>query len=104
MLENKVPFETPKLEILNWMLDYLPPIISRKRVGHFTGGLVTAKTLANHDARGTGPRVVLQTCSGVAYPAPILLEWLENNMQTKMLLISQKYFDEDTLNQSSEKK
>jgi hypothetical protein len=86
------PFEPPSeqdLEILGWMLDFLPPIVSRKQVGHYLGGLVSSKTLANHDAKGTGPRVVLQTQLGVAYPATVLLEWIEKKMNAKILLINQ---------------
>lgn len=94
MLESSdIPFDPARLEILSWMLNYLPPIISRKKVGHFTGGLVSPKTLANHDAKGTGPRVILQTDCGVAYPASVLLEWLEQNMQARLLLISQDHVD-----------
>jgi len=67
-----------ELGVLGEYAEKLPPIIARKKVGRFTGGWVTAKTLANDDYRGLGPRKRLSSASlGVAYPTPFLLEYLE---------------------------
>lgn len=69
--------QTPCVRELMPLAEHLPPIISRKHIDRYMGGLVTAKTLANHDARGTGPRVRIETSYGVVYPTLFLLEWIE---------------------------
>lgn len=66
-----------KVQDLKFLIDILPPVISRKHVEKYLGGLVTSKTLANHDAAGMGPRVRIETRHGVMYPTIFLLEWIE---------------------------
>lgn len=73
----KKTLEKPKLSDLAPLVAYLPPLIARREVGRMLGGLVSSKTLANHDCRGTGPRVRIETPMGVAYPTDFLLEWIE---------------------------
>lgn len=82
-MSKHLPFEPEEMPVLGWMLDYLPPIIARKHVEQYTGGLVSSKTLANHDCRGTGPRVAYRTDNGVVYPTLFLLEWLEKRIQSQ---------------------
>lgn len=70
--------ETPaQVTVLAEFIEKLPPIIARKKVAYFTGGLVAPKTLRNEDCKGTGPRERMATTLGTAYPTPYLLEWLE---------------------------
>ncbi|MCA1906239.1 MAG: hypothetical protein LDL11_06595 [Desulfarculus sp.] len=52
-----------------------PPIIARADVGHYTGGVISAKTLANHDCAGTGPKR-LKIGRKIAYRAEDLAAWL----------------------------
>lgn len=59
-------------------LTQLPPIIARKKVDWFLGGVVSASTLRSADSKGVGP-LVRQIIgeSTVAYPTIYLLAWLE---------------------------
>jgi hypothetical protein len=54
----------------------LPPVIARKEVGWFLGGIITTGCLAKEDSRGKGPmgRVAIGSC--VAYHTRNLLVWL----------------------------
>ena len=54
----------------------LPPMIARKEVAWFLGGIITTGCLAKEDSRGKGPqgRVAIGSC--VAYPTRNLLVWL----------------------------
>lgn len=52
------------------------PIVSRGEVGLFSGGLLNARTLANHDSLGTGPKGRLRIGRKVAYPVAELIAWM----------------------------
>lgn len=61
-----------------------PEIITRNKLQEITGGLVTAKTLANIDCEGTAgitPR--LRLGNKVAYPKDAAIAWLKQ--RSKML-------------------
>ena len=52
-------------------------IVSRNQVGQFSGGLVSAGTMANMDSRGQGPaQRILMGQRRVAYPVRELTDWL----------------------------
>lgn len=68
----------PRLDVLGAYLEALPPLIARKRVEHFLGGIISRKTLSNDDAAGCGPRVRLKIGDDVAYPREYLLAYLEH--------------------------
>lgn len=68
----------PRLGVLGQYLEALPPLIARKRVEHFLGGIISRKTLSNDDAAGCGPRVRLKIGEDVAYPREYLLDYLEH--------------------------
>ncbi len=55
----------------------LPPLIARHLVGKLTGGAISPKTLANLDCKGEGPATRVRLGRNIAYPTPVLLEWLE---------------------------
>jgi len=51
-------------------------IVARRKIGDFTGGAISPKTLANLDSAGEGPprlKIGRQTC----YPVETLVAWLE---------------------------
>ena len=54
----------------------LPPIIARREVERFLGGVVTGKTLKNADSAGDGPVAAYRIGRGVAYETNSLLEWV----------------------------
>jgi predicted DNA-binding transcriptional regulator AlpA len=53
----------------------LPPIIARDHVEKLLGGVISAKTLANLDSIGTGPKR-MRIGRKVAYRTEDLLDWL----------------------------
>lgn len=56
----------------------LPPTIARKNVSKLLGGIVSAKTLANLDSIGKGPKRKFKIGKTVCYYTTDLLEWIEN--------------------------
>lgn len=62
---------------LSFMLEKLPPIIARERVGDYTGGLLTPSYMEKLDAEGNGPKR-FKSGRKVAYPASELVTWIEN--------------------------
>jgi len=73
---NALP-PAPQLLHLGGYLDKLPPMIARKGVKYFTGGLISPKKLANDDSAGKGPLVRQKIGEGVVYPTPYFLAYLE---------------------------
>ncbi len=63
-------------EYIDFMSASLPPIIARKAVKEFLGGIVCAKTLSNADYSGTGPEIAYQIGRHVAYKTDSLLAWV----------------------------
>jgi len=62
---------------LTEMQQALPPLIARKEVEKFLGGVVKSKTLANADAEGSGPEIRFKIGRTIAYQTESLLRWLE---------------------------
>lgn len=71
--------EQPKLEKLEFMLAWLPPVIARRSVEKFLGGLISGKTIANDEQKpGGGPRKFIRGPGNcISYPTAWLLEYLE---------------------------
>jgi predicted DNA-binding transcriptional regulator AlpA len=57
------------------------PLVSRDNVEKFTGGIITQKTIANHDSKGTGPQGRVKIGRKVAYPVNAFIEWLESRAE-----------------------
>ena len=58
------------------MQDELPPVIARKDIKKFLGGVVSPQTLSNADAGGIGPEEAHRVGRSVAYKTEHLLEWI----------------------------
>lgn len=56
-------------------------IVSRGKVGEFTGGLIHPRTLANLDSLGKGPAGRVRVGRKVAYDVDSLLVWLETRLE-----------------------
>lgn len=56
------------------------PYVTRdqKTLDKFSGGILKAQTLANHDNLGTGPKGKIKIGRRVAYPTNSLIQWIEN--------------------------
>ncbi len=52
--------------------------VAREKIGEFTGGIITPKTLANLDSIGDGPQGRITVGRKVAYPVTALITWLES--------------------------
>lgn len=54
------------------------PVVVREQraLDRFSGGLLNARTLANHDSAGTGPKGKIKVGKKVAYPKWALVEWM----------------------------
>jgi len=58
-----------------------PEIITRKKLEEITGGLISAKSLANLDCEGTGITPRLKFGGKVAYPKEAAIYWLKHRCQ-----------------------
>jgi hypothetical protein len=59
----------------------LPPIVTRKKAAEITGGLVTAKVLANCDAAGTGVGEKIYIGKQVAYLKSQFIDFIVKRMR-----------------------
>lgn len=74
-----------KQEFLDIFKEELPPIIARSSVDKFFGGLFDRKTLANHDASGTGPKASYAVGKKIVYRREDLLQWVVDTFPIKRL-------------------
>ena len=72
-------------EVVDAMLDKLPPVIARHQVDRFLGGLVSPFTVKNADLAGTGPEVAWRVGNKVAYKTDSLVGWLVQTMGVKRI-------------------
>lgn len=63
----------------------LPPVVARKNVEQFLGGIVTTKTLANADSKGEGPAVAYAVGRSIVYRREALVDWLMRNFDVRRL-------------------
>ncbi len=61
--------------------DALPPLASRVQIQQATGGLISARTLANRDARGTGIPGKTTMFNKVCYPRENVIPWMKANVK-----------------------
>jgi hypothetical protein len=54
------------------------PVVARKAVKEFSGGILSAKTLANMDSLGTGPEGRFLLMNQTVYPVESLVSWLKS--------------------------
>ncbi len=65
-----------ELEFIESLLTDLPPVIARKQIDKFLGGVVAAQTLANADGQGEGPEVAYKVGRSIVYKTESLLRWI----------------------------
>lgn len=53
-------------------------LVAREKVGEFSGGIISPKTIANLDATGEGPKGRITVGRKVAYPVDLLIAWMES--------------------------
>ncbi len=54
------------------------PVVARNEVSRFSGGILTARYLANLDSQGKGPRNRIRCGRKVCYPTADLAAWMES--------------------------
>jgi hypothetical protein len=67
-------------EFVQALAENLPPVIARKKVSRFLGGVIAPQTLYNADHKGEGPEVAYMIGRSVAYSTIPLLEWIVKNL------------------------
>ncbi len=63
-------------DFINTLVASLPPVIARKDVRRFLGGVVSPQTLSNADAAGVGPAVAYRVGRTVIYRTESLAKWV----------------------------
>ncbi len=74
-----------KKEFREYLLAKLPPVIARKDVKLFLGGMVSSKTLANADSLGEGPTKAYKVGKTIVYTTEGLVDWLISNTSVRQL-------------------
>ena len=70
---------TSNTEGLKSLADKWPSaFVARQEVFKFSGGIVSEKSLANHDSLGTGVKGRFRVGKKICYPVSNLIEWLES--------------------------
>jgi hypothetical protein len=54
------------------------PVVARKAIKEFSGGILSAKTMANMDSLGTGPEGRFLMMNQTCYPVESLVAWLKS--------------------------
>ena len=76
MKKQRVLSETEQ-DFIKELLPKLPPVIARKEVPRFLGGVVSSQTLSNADASGEGPEKAFRLGGKfVIYRTEALVHWL----------------------------
>ena len=73
-------------EFIDNLLKCLPPIIARKAVPHYLGGLLSQQTLAMADSAGLGPEIAYRIGRNIAYKTDSLVRWLVGRYGVKRLV------------------
>jgi hypothetical protein len=76
----KIPLTDEEQEFVRALAEKLPPVIARKQIDRFLGGVVAPQTLCNADHKGEGPEIAYMIGRSVAYFTILLLEWIVKNL------------------------
>lgn len=76
-----------ELDFIQTLKESLPPIISRKELPKYLGGVVSQSLLRHADAKGQGPQVGWKIGEhSVAYKTESLLEWIVRRFGVKRMV------------------
>lgn len=83
-MENQSNSLTEQFKIIDEMAAAWPsPVVARKKVGEFSGGILSAKTLANLDCRKEGPEGRFIVCNQIVYPTQSLVKFMKDRVADK---------------------
>lgn len=63
-------------EFVSTLVSSLPPVIARKEVKRYLGGMIASQTLCNADSAGVGPEVAYRVGRMVTYRTESLTRWI----------------------------
>lgn len=63
-------------EFISTLVSSLPPVIARKEVNRYLGGMVASQTLSNADSAGMGPEVAYRVGRTITYRTESLVRWV----------------------------
>ena len=75
-------------KFVNTLLSNLPPVIARKEVVRFLGGIVAPQTLSNADSSGEGPEDAFRVGNSVVYRTESLVRWIVEHFGVEKLRMS----------------
>lgn len=84
-------------DMIALLRSHLPPVIARKKVEYFLGGIVSSSHLASADSAGTGPDISYDVGDCVAYETESLLEYVSRKWPVQ-------FRDKNIMNQLMKKK
>ena len=73
--------ESKKLDFSGLIEAWPSPLVAREKVDEFSGFVLNARTLANYDSRGTGPKGRIKIGRKICYPVASLVEWMRERAQ-----------------------
>ena len=83
-MENQSDLLSEEFAVIDQMAArWQSSIVARKKVGEFSGGAISAKTLANLDSQGKGPEGSFVLCGQRVYPVTSLIKYLKDRVTLK---------------------
>lgn len=71
-------------DIFEQLADAWPaPIVARREIAKFSGGVLQPRSMANSDSAGVGPPKIKIGSRTVAYPVKELVKWMRDRAQQK---------------------
>ena len=87
-MEKRKRLTKVEKKFVNTLLSSLPPVIARKVVMRFLGGIVAPQTLSNADSSGEGPEDAFRVGNSVVYRTESLVRWIVEHFGVEKLRIS----------------
>ena len=69
--------KTNKLDLSSMARSWHSPYVARHEIERFSGGILSAKYMANLDSQGNGIPGRIKIGRKVAYPVSSVIEWME---------------------------
>jgi hypothetical protein len=70
---------SPQFDLTTLADNWPSPLVARnqQQLDKFSGGILNARTLANEDSLGTGPKGRVKCGRKIAYPVMSLVDWMK---------------------------
>lgn len=75
-MRNSKKLSPEEEEFISTLVSGLPPVIARKEVKRYLGGMIASQTLCNADSAGVGPEVAYRVGRVVTYRTESLVRWI----------------------------